>query len=89
MHRYIRKFGRVGLSLGPSEERRFEMWVGYELPFPPQELESRGFVCVDEWPAEKLVEYEIDSFTPVSATNIALQRSLGIDSLFQNEREKK
>jgi hypothetical protein len=88
MHRYIRKFGRVGMSLGPSEERRFEMWVGYELPFEPSRVENRGFVCVDDWPAEKLAEHEIDHFTTVKESDHSLQRSLGIDDLFQKAPAK-
>ena len=31
MTRYVRRFSRIGHSLGPSEERGFELWAGYEI----------------------------------------------------------
>jgi hypothetical protein len=31
MSRYIKKFARVGHSLGPSAERGFALWVGYDI----------------------------------------------------------
>ncbi len=31
MARYIKRFSRIGLALGPSEERSYGLWVGYDI----------------------------------------------------------
>ena len=45
--RYIKKFGRVGHALGPSEERGFAMWVGYDIVGVDDDLSALGLVRVD------------------------------------------
>jgi hypothetical protein len=75
--RYIKKFGRVGHSLGPSEERGFSMWVGYDIVGRSDDLTAYGFIHVDSWSEEKLVEHGITSFTPVDPSSY---EKLGIPS---------
>ena len=75
MARYIKKFGRVGHALGPSEERGFAMWVGYDIVGRSDDLSKFGFIKVDDWSAEKLAGYGVTSFGPVDVT---MYEKLGI-----------
>jgi hypothetical protein len=62
--RYIRNVARVAASLGPTEERGFRVWVGYEIE---GDSPGEGYICVDDWPEEKLAEYGVKAFTRMSS----------------------
>ena len=79
MPRYIKKFGRVGFALGPSEERGFAMWAGYEIEGADADLADAGFIRVDGWSAEQLAPYGVTVFTPVDASDDDICRKLGIE----------
>ena len=76
--RYIKKFGRVGHALGPSEERGFAMWAGYDIVGVDSDLSAHGLVNVDEWTDDELARYDIETFTRVEPDDEATYRKLGI-----------
>jgi hypothetical protein len=78
MARYVRKFGRIGHALGPSEERGFALWVGYDIESPPADPAHLGFIAVDDWPQEKIDELGVKSFVIVRAHDQDLRRKLGL-----------
>jgi len=49
MGRYIKKFARVGHSLGPSEERGFALWVGYDIEDRTGDLSLTMLNCARSW----------------------------------------
>jgi hypothetical protein len=67
MTRYIRRFSRIGHSLGPSEERGFEMWVGYDIE---GDVACDDFISVDGWSDEQLAAYGVAAFKPVTAEEL-------------------
>lgn len=74
MGRYIKKFRRIGHALGPSEERGFAMWVGYDIEDVNEDLSGQGFIRVDGWTAEQLAPYDIVTFKPVTAAELGIER---------------
>jgi hypothetical protein len=76
MARYIKKFARVAQSLGPSEERGFALWVGYDIVGAEGELP--GFVNVDGWTDEQLAERGVLTFTRVERDDDELRAKLGL-----------
>ena len=62
MSRYIKKF-KSTIALGPTEERGFPLWVGYEIEGVSGDLP--GLVNVDDWSEEMLAERGVRTFTPV------------------------
>lgn len=77
MARYIKKFLRVG-SLGPTEERGFALWVGYDIEDTDADLSSAGLVKVDGWSDEELARHRVSSFRRVSREDTAMRAKLGI-----------
>lgn len=77
MARYIKRFNkRVGLSLGPSEERHFELWVGFDIEGTDRDLTHVGLIRVDD---EAIVaEHRVDAFKFVGLDDHELRRKLGI-----------
>ena len=73
MSRYIKKFARVGHSLGPSEERGFALWVGYDIAGVSGDLSEHGLINVDDWPEEKLEEYGVKSFAPIDPDKLGIR----------------
>ncbi len=78
MARYIKKFGRIGHALGPSEERGFAMWAGYDIPGCDLDLTAAGLIRVEGWTEEELAPYEVSTFTRVEPDDEATYRKLGI-----------
>jgi hypothetical protein len=76
--RYIKKFGRIGFALGPSEERGFAMWAGYDLVGVDRDLSHAGLIKVEEWSDEQLAPYDVTTFTRVEPDDVATYRKLGI-----------
>ncbi len=78
MGRYIKKFPRVGHSLGPSEERGFALWVGYDIEGASGDLSHLGLIEADRLSAEELRERGVTSFRHVGREAHALRRKLGL-----------
>ncbi len=64
MGRYIRKLTRVG-SIGPTEERGFALWVGYDIAGVEGDLSEQGLIRVDDWSDEQIAERGVTAFTRV------------------------
>ena len=75
--RYIKKFARVG-AVGPTEERGFAVWAGYDILGVDGDLSSLGLVRVDDWTVEQLEEHGIDSFMTVRPEDKEMYAKLGI-----------
>ncbi len=73
MGRYIKKFKRVGHALGPSEERGFEMWVGYDIAGVSGDLSHHGFTNVDGWTDEALAAYDVVTFKTMNAKTLGIE----------------
>lgn len=73
MSRYIKKF-RSTTALGPTEERGFALWAGYEVE-GNADLSYAGLVKVDDWGEERLRDLGVTSFTRVDD---AMRLKLGI-----------
>ena len=78
MSRYIKKF-KSTTALGPTEERGFALWAGYEIEGIDRDLSEFGLVKVDDLTAEQLAEHGVTSFTRVAAGDEAMYGKLGID----------
>lgn len=78
MGRYIKKFSRVGHSLGPSEERGFTLWVGYDIDGTSGDLSHLGLVAAETLSAEELHERGVTSFRHVGTADHDLRRKLGL-----------
>ncbi len=74
MGRYIKKFPRIGHALGPSEERGFAMWVGYDIAGMTDDLSEEGFIRVDGWTAEQLAQYDVVTFKAVTASEMGIEK---------------
>jgi len=79
MSRYIKKFARIGHSLGPSEERGFALWVGYDIDGVSGDLAHLGLINVDGWDDRKLAARGVTSFQRVGSEDTDLARTLGLD----------
>jgi hypothetical protein len=77
--RYIKKFGRIGHALGPSEERGFAMWAGYDIVGVDEDLTTAGFISVEAWTEEQVASYGVTVFTRVDPTDEDTCRKLGIE----------
>ena len=73
MGRYIKKFTRVG-SIGPTEERGFAIWVGYEIDGVDEDLTGHGLICVDGWSDAQLAEYGVTMFKPMDPDRYSTKR---------------
>ena len=78
MARYIKKFGRIGHALGPSEERGFALWAGYDIVGVDEDLTAAGLINVDGWSDEQLAPYDVAGFTRVEPGDIETYKKLGI-----------
>jgi hypothetical protein len=76
--RYIKKFARVGHALGPSEERGFVLWAGYDIVGVDDDLSAFGLVRVDGWTAAELAAYDVTSFTVVAPDDAKMYEKLEI-----------
>lgn len=78
MARYIKRFSRIGHALGPSEERGFELWVGYDIAGVDDDLSAAGLTRVDGWSDDELSRYGIAKFVRVEPGDEATYEKLGI-----------
>ncbi|MCU1244749.1 MAG: hypothetical protein JWN02_659 [Acidobacteria bacterium] len=70
---YIKKFSRIGFALGPSEERGFVMWVGYDVLGVSGDLSAYDLVSVDGWTAGRLAEYNVVTFKQVTPRQLGIE----------------
>ena len=73
MGRYLRKLTRVG-STGPTEERGFAIWVGYDIAGVDDDLSEDGLIRVDDWSDAQLAECGVVMFTPVDLAKLGIKR---------------
>ena len=78
MARYVKRFSRIGHALGPSEERGFALWVGYELVGVDEDLSAYGLVKVDTLPPGELERLGVVAFARVEPDDAAMYEKLGI-----------
>lgn len=71
MGRYIKRVTRVG-SIGPTEERGFGIWVGYELAGVEDDLSEHGLIRVDDWTDEQLAERGVVTFLSVTPEKLGI-----------------
>lgn len=50
MARYVKKLTRLG-SIGPTEERGFAVWVGYDIVGVDEDLSAHGLIRIENAPA--------------------------------------
>ena len=70
--RYIKKFTRIG-SAGPTEERGFAIWAGYEIVGVDDDLSAYGLLKADEH------EHQVTNFVRVEPDDDAMYAKLGIE----------
>jgi hypothetical protein len=75
MGRYIKKFTRIG-SAGPTEERGFAIWAGYDIVGVEDDLSAHGLLKADEHEAEAR---GVTKFVRVEPDDDALYAKLGIE----------
>jgi hypothetical protein len=73
MSRYIKNVARVASSLGPSEERGYAMWVGYDIVGVDNDLSHLGLLKFDDTP-----DRGVTSFTIVEPDDVATYEKLGL-----------
>jgi hypothetical protein len=73
MSRYIKNVARVASSLGPSEERGYAMWVGYEIVGVDADLSHLGLFKVDD-----AGDRGVTNFTLVEPDDVAMYEKLGL-----------
>jgi hypothetical protein len=77
LSRYIKKFKRVG-SMGPTEERGFAVWAGYDLVDVDDDLSAFGLIKVEDWPEDRIAEHGIATFARVEPDDEATYEKLGL-----------
>lgn len=80
MSRYVRKF-KSTTALGPTEERGFALWAGYEIDGVAGDLSAAGLIKVDDWSEEKLRDLGVTVFTRVERSDTRTYDKLGISGL--------
>lgn len=64
--------------MGPTEERRFAVWAGYELVGVDDDLSEQGLLKIDDWPEDRIAALGIATFTRVEPDDDATYEKLGI-----------
>jgi hypothetical protein len=77
MSRYIKKF-KSTTALGPTEERGFALWAGYDIEGVDEDLSHAGLVKVADLTDDQLAGRGVISFTRVAADDEAMHAKLGI-----------
>ena len=78
MARYIKRFSRIGLALGPSEERSYGLWVGYDIAGVDDDLSPLGLTKVEDWSPEELARHGVTAFARIEPDDAATYEKLGI-----------
>jgi hypothetical protein len=71
--RYLKKFTRVG-SIGPTEERGFAVWAGYDIVGVDDDLSRQGLIREQDAPPD----HGVTVFTRVEPDDEAMYEKLGI-----------
>lgn len=66
------------MSLGPSEERGFVLWVGYDIEGSDADLTALGLINVDGWNDARLKELGVTTFRRVSLDDPETRAKLGL-----------
>lgn len=77
MGRYIKKFTRIG-SAGPTEERGFAIWAGYDIVGVEDDLSAAGLLKIDGWSEDEIAARGITTFLRVEPDDEATYAKLGI-----------
>ena len=77
MARYIKKHTRIG-SMGPTEERGFAIWAGYDIVGVDGDLTSLGLVNVDGWSEEEIAARGVKLFKRIEPGDEAMLAKLGL-----------
>ena len=72
MARYIKKFTRIG-SAGPTEERGFAIWAGYDIVGVDDDLSAYGLLKAEDH------AHEVTTFVRVEPDDDAMYAKLGIE----------
>lgn len=72
--RYIKKFTKIG-SAGPTEERGFAIWAGYDLVGVDEDLSAIGLLRADAHESEAK---SVTTFVRVEPGDEAMYAKLGI-----------
>ena len=78
MARYIKKFKALP-SAGPTEERGFAIWAGYDIVGFDADLSAQGLLNVEGWSDEELAARGVVAFLRVEPDDAALYAKLGIE----------
>jgi hypothetical protein len=78
MARYIKKFNRIG-SAGPTEERGFAIWAGYDIVGVEDDLSAAGLTSVEGWSDEDIAARGVVTFLRVEPDDDATYAKLGIE----------
>ena len=73
MARYLKKFTRVG-SMGPTEERGFAVWAGYDIVGVDDDLSQHGLIRIGDAPAN----HGVTIFAHVEPDDEAMYEKLGL-----------
>ena len=87
MSRYIKNVARVASSLGPSEERGYAMWVGYDIVGVDDDLSSLGLLKVDD--VGRVLNPAVTHFTLVEPDDVAMYEKLGLNEWISKQSRKK
>jgi hypothetical protein len=71
--RYIKKF-KSTTALGPTEERGFALWAGYDIDGVDDDLSEAGLIKADELTDAQLREHGVTTFTRVTAEQLGIGR---------------
>jgi hypothetical protein len=77
MARYIKKHTRIG-SMGPTEERGFALWAGYDIVDVDGDLTALGLVNVDGWTEAEIASHGVKIFKRVEPGDAAMRATLGL-----------
>ncbi len=75
MARYIKKFTRIG-SAGPTEERGFAIWAGYDIVGVEDDLSAYGLIKTTDHEADAR---GVTTFLRVEPDDDATYAKLGIE----------
>jgi hypothetical protein len=76
--RYIKNFKALP-SAGPTEERGFAIWAGYDIVGVEADLSAQGLLKVDGWPDGELSARGVTTFLRVEPDDEATYAKLGIE----------
>lgn len=64
--------------MGPTEERGFAVWAGYDLVGVDDDLSEHGLIRVEDWPEDRIAEHGVVTFARVEPDDEATYEKLGL-----------